>query len=206
MYLIMSHHHHHPSWLKTFYHCQLSLEVILFIMATETLTSLVQGYDSNLVASLPTSYLGLWVSDSHLCVTFSSCYLLYMEKRRDGEKVHSLGVSLLSTEHPAPNTMIPAYWAICVQSLEGFSFVFFLTTGLLHVLLPLLERLSGIWSGWFLHPSGCIQVFLPPPLRPTAVCACFYKGTNHSDLNICFLNHFPHLTLSDLLPYFQHLT
>ena len=124
MYLIMSHHHHHPSWLKTFHHCQLSLEVILCIMVIETLTSLVQGYDSNSTASLPTLHLGLWVSDSHLCVPFSSCCLLYMEKRRDGEKVHSLGVSLLSTEHPAPNTMIPAYWAICVQSLEGFSFLF----------------------------------------------------------------------------------
>ena len=108
------------------------------------------------------------------------------------------------------STLLPTPWFLPTE-LSVYSpwkaSLCFLTTGLLHMLLPLLERLSGIWSGYFLHPSGCVQkVFLPAPLRPTALCACFYKGTNHSDLNICFLNHFPHLTLSDLLPCFQHLT
>lgn len=201
MYLIMSHHHQ----LKTFHHCQLSLEVKLFIMAIETLTSLVQVYDSNPTVSLLTSHMGLWVSDSHLCVTFSSCYLLYMEKQEGCGEGPQLGC--LTTFPRAPcsqhhNSRLLSYLYTVLRMLL-FSFIFN------HWAFA--HSTSSAWKTlWHLVR------LVPPSFRTcpegfsasasTALCACFYKGTNHSDLNICFLNHFPHLTLSDLLPYFQHLT
>lgn len=123
----MSQHHHQ---LKTFHHCQLSLEVKLFIMAIETLTSLVQVYDSNPTVSLPTSHMGLcdvmWVSDSHLCVTFSSCYLLYMEKQEGCGEGPQL--RCLTTFHRAPysqhhNSRLLSY-PYTVLGMLLFSFLF----------------------------------------------------------------------------------
>ena len=101
------------------------------------------------------------------------------------EEVQNLGVSLLFTEHPAPNTMTPAYWAMyCPPN----AFLFFLITGLLHMLLPLPGTLSLAFSqasssilqeaidgGFtFSRRSFCFHF-----TGATAPCAYFYNGTNH---------------------------
>lgn len=120
------HHHHHPSQLKTFDGCQLSLEVILFIMATETLPSLVQGYDSSPTVSLPTfpSHMWLWAV-TYICVWLSALSVLSQWRDRKGACGGGPPLGCLTTFHRAPcsqhhNSHLLSY----VLSSECFSFLF----------------------------------------------------------------------------------
>lgn len=147
---IWSYHHHHPSRSKAFNGYQLPPEVIHFVMANKVLTNLVQGYDSNSTFS---SHTSPWATVTLLTPVLDFQHYLFSlnggTERQDVEVVHGLDLLLLSTEHPAPNTMIPTCWII-YSSLDAFlSFA----TGLLHMLLPLL-RTPFLWLLVRLAPSS----------------------------------------------------